>query len=120
MSVTLKLNFSKIDSCNNNIFVVTKEDGFSYAKLIGMYDKLRPIYDTFLPLYGDKEKNFATIRFRPDTKYQKFHSRSLYEITFSVHSTDKNGVKYVNCYIKNARLISKGKPIDRGEVLTFA
>ena len=91
---SLTLRFQKFDAYNNAIFIAssTKENETeTYNKLKSYYEKIFPLTDTFLPIYDSLEYNYATIRFKKDTKHCHLKENSIYIIDFELKQSERGG-----------------------------
>lgn len=112
-----RLYFSKKDKYDNPVFLVTKKKNPNeYDNLLKKYTKLvEKKYDTFLPIYINTNYDFAKITFKKHEKIPMLKVGGLYEVEYILTTHEYNDKNYVNCNIKNVKLIaepSKNKEIE--------
>ena len=112
------IRFQKTDDYNNSIFIATSDEKANY-KLLSSYSQklINKDFDTFLPIYHNDEYKFTTIRFAEDSKF-KPKEHCIYDVNFTIRVKNKDGKKFVNCYIDKLKFISK-TPRDFGEILVL-
>ena len=122
MSITLNLRYQKKDKYGQEIFIASnkydqEKQGFEKLKTLeGKIDDLN--IGTFNPIYFNNELDYSTIRFK-FYKGIKLFERNIYEVRFVVKQSEREGKKYVNCYIDGIKLAIKAKPIDTGTILNL-
>ena len=118
MPVLKSIKFSKLDPFNNVVFIASKKtDEENYNKLVEYHEKLgAKDFKTFLPLYHNTQHNYTTIRFYKNNKL-KVDEKCKYDIDFTAKTKEKDGKKYINCYINKLVFVSKPEKFDEGEVL---
>ena len=120
MSTTMQLRFQKVDQYKNSIFIVgtnKPEEKDAFHRLTKFHEALKnQNITTFLPLYSTPE--YATIRFKPNTKF-KFVESNTYELEFNIRKKTYEGKEYVSCFVNKSKLISKAALVDYGELMTL-
>ncbi|MHC4236794.1 MAG: hypothetical protein ACYSSM_00785 [Planctomycetota bacterium] len=117
---SLKIRFQKFDQYNNSVFIASKcreGEAKAYERLTKYHRKLESKkYETFLPIYSNAAKGFATIRFKKNPKYNRMKANNTYEVHFDIKELAKLTCKtYVNCFLRRLRLVSEAPQIDEGE-----
>ena len=109
--------FVKTDKFSNPVFTVSKDspdvsEGYGLAR---KYRKnLANKYDTNLPIYVDKAKNYATIRFKKSQVLAKLKTGSIYTITFDFFENKMKDKVFVNLVAKTLTFV---KAQDHGTLL---
>lgn len=116
---SLRLRFQKFDKYANAIFIVsaTREDEKeSYDKLKEYYEKIYNTTDTFLPIYDSLEFQYATIRYKKDTrKHNNLRQNDVYQVDFTIKKAEREGKVYYNCFSTKIKHLEKAPEIDYGE-----
>ena len=115
----LSLRFQKYDNYGNPIFIAnsTKEPE-QFKKLQSYHHQLaEQKYETFLPIYSNVEKEYATIRFKGSVT--KFETNDVWDLTFDVKKNEREDKIFIGCYISDLAIVSKAPPVDLGESIVF-
>ena len=118
MSKKILIAFSKYDQYNNAVFQTSISDP-GYEELKVLSDKISKMNftNTFSPIYYSPEFEICTIRFKPSDSNMKFTKHSIYDIAYSIKKIERNSKTYINCLIRNIKLIKKFVVIDETEDL---
>ena len=122
----MHVKFVKLDEYGQAMFCVnkkatTEEEKTSYRKLCNLHRKLaKRDYGTFLPIYADALKEFATLRLRKSPDRPKFKERAIYDVQFTTRVVHREGKDFVNCWYQMASLVKEADPFDPGEELEFS
>ena len=119
---SLTLRFQKFDAYKNAIFIASskKEDETeTYNMLKSYYEKIFPLTDTFLPIYDSLEYNYATIRFKKDSKHCHLKENHIYLVDFELKQSERDGKIYFNAFSKRIRLEKKADVVDYGSVVAL-
>ena len=117
----LVMRFDKFDDYGNLSFACSgKPEDPAYNA--DAYDALRLAHhklakkklNTFLPIFCNDERMFATIRARKPFDQQRFKPGSFYDVDTSIRQVTRDGKTYLNCVIKSSRLVKRAKPLDYG------
>ena len=114
------VRFDGLDQIGNARFSVSKksedaDEKQTYKDLKRYHKKLAKKYSTFLPIYCDDAKGFATLRLKKKYDLPTFKQRCVYSIDCDVKSVKRDGKVYVNCWHTQSMLLKEAKPIDYGE-----
>ena len=116
--------FQKFDQFNNAVFIASKSreaEAEAFNKLTKYHLKLeKEKYGTFLPIYSDASKAYATIRFKKNPRYNRMKPDAIYEVKFDVKKISKDDKIYVNCFLRKLKLVSEAPEIDEGSDLCFS
>jgi hypothetical protein len=121
MPVTLTLRFQKFDTYSNAIFIASS-DNVNESKTfdrITNFAKQLEHHDTFLPIYTNEKYKYATVRTKKNSRYTNMIENSVYTITFDTKKKKKDDKTYVNCYLRNLKLVKKAEPLDEGSDVEF-
>jgi hypothetical protein len=120
MSITLNLRYQKQDDYGSQIFIVSpkyEQEKIGYGKLCVIAEKLKSLnFDTFLPVYSNEDRKYATIRFK-FYKGMKLNERNLYTVTFNAKQTEREEKTYINCMINTIKLHTKAPETDYGKTI---
>ncbi len=109
--------FVKTDKFSNPVFTVSKDspdvsEGYKLARKY--YKNLANKYETNFPIYVDKTKNYATIRFKKSQVLTKLKSGAIYTITYDFFENKIKDKVYVNLVAKTLTFV---KAQDNGTLL---
>ena len=113
---TITCKYIKKDKYKNNIFLVSNDNDelkSEYVK-VRKYAKILSKKYEKLPIWIEKEKQFATIRFKKSSKMNKLKDLAIYEIEFEFYEAKSKGNAYCNMVISDIKLIREH---DNGERL---
>ena len=113
---TFTCKFVKIDKFKNPVFTVSKDsnelsEGYKSARKY--HRKLASKFETNLPIYVDKSKNYATIRFKKSEVLSKLKTGSIYTITFDFFENKMNDKLFINMVAKTIKFV---KAQDNGTI----
>ena len=127
MSSLQGIRFQKFDKYDNPVFIANSEKEEKLFKQLKKHEKkLKNLnINTFLPIYSNDEKQYATIRFKNTFKTKEIlkalqmkHNDS-FNILFSVKQKEHNGKSYINCFIDSILLRERAPEIDYGKDILF-
>ena len=115
------IRFQKLDKFNNAVFIVnSKKEPKAFVKLCKMHTQLEEKnYETFLPIYSDLEKSYATIRFKKNITFEKLNKNDVCDVKYEIKQRKHENKTYVTCYIRQLKLVKKAEPEDLGENVAF-
>ena len=109
MTYSITVRFQKLDKFENPVFICNKTKELeSYTKLTKFYRQLSKRFDSFLPIYSDSEKEYATIRIRKNSDFNGLCENDVHEITFDIKKKDNK----LTVYGRSMELVSKAVPFD--------
>ena len=106
MIIDYAIEFQKIDSYDNSIFVVsnTLENENPVCRILKSQN-----LSTCLPIYATKD--YASIRFK-----RIINSNSIKGV-YVIRKKEHEGKEYVSCFINKSKLVKKGEAVDHGVIL---
>ena len=115
------IRFQKFDTYENPVFIANSiKEPVMFAKLTKFHKQLqKKNYDTFLPIYSDDEKGYASIRFKKNHTYPNLTPNAVYDLKYAIKQKEHEDKTYVSCYINSLKLVSKAPKLDLGEDLQF-
>lgn len=122
----MHLKYISTDQFNQAMFCAaedshTDEEKASYKELCRYHRKLdKRRYGTFLPIYSDLVKKYATMRLKKSPTRPNFKPRAIYDVQFEVKSVTRDGKTYVNCWHRSSTLVKPGTPFYTGEDMEFS
>ena len=123
----LRLRFQKYDKYDNPIFIASSPKANSnqagesenfqilkeYAEKLEEKD-----YGTYLPIYHSNLYNYATIRFKKNTKTQKdLIPNARYNVDYRIKTVAKDSKIYVNCILEKIKMVEQAPAVEDGEDL---
>lgn len=118
MSNKIQIRYQKRDQFNNPVFIASKErEPESFAQLVKYQTSLKKKFDTFLPVFANTEKHYATIRFQKQTLHslsKPLKPNDTYSIKFDIKAKTKDNKKYCNCFLRKIKFVKAAPPVDEG------
>lgn len=122
--MSFTVTYNKCDKFENACFSVSKdaktdEEKKSYRDLCRWHKKLRRKVSTFLPVYADTEKGYATLRLKRAHGMAEFKPRCVYRLDVQIKTVKRDDRKFANVWHLGSELVRDAAPIEE-EVLELS